>query len=259
MRIVAINGSHRGDKGYTQFLIDRLFTGASGAGADCETIVLAKLKIQMCKGCRLCQSADHYMKCIFDKTDDVKEIFERIRSADIVVYASPIYIFTITSMLKSLLERFTSVSDSSKHLFSQDGLFFHHTDRTLCSKPFVVILCQNNIEGESFKNAIEYFKTFSRFLDAPIVGTIIRKSASAVGYGRDREKENKFPKIKTVHAAIEDAGRELVVGGSISRSTQNKACMDVLAMPLPVRMLLKIPPVRKIKSFTNKILEKSQK
>ena len=36
MKILAINASHRGDQGYTRFLIDRLFQGASAAGAECD-------------------------------------------------------------------------------------------------------------------------------------------------------------------------------------------------------------------------------
>jgi multimeric flavodoxin WrbA len=42
MKILAINGSHRGDQGHTRFLIDLVFRGARAAGAECEC--LAKVK-----------------------------------------------------------------------------------------------------------------------------------------------------------------------------------------------------------------------
>jgi hypothetical protein len=51
VRIVAINSSHRGDKGFTRLFIDRLVEGATAAGADCEVITLAKLKINRCLSC----------------------------------------------------------------------------------------------------------------------------------------------------------------------------------------------------------------
>ena len=43
MKIIAINGSHRGTMGYTHFLIEKLFEGAKKEGAECEEITLAKL------------------------------------------------------------------------------------------------------------------------------------------------------------------------------------------------------------------------
>ena len=41
MKILVINASHRGEKGHTHFLINKLFQGAVTAGAECEAIVLA--------------------------------------------------------------------------------------------------------------------------------------------------------------------------------------------------------------------------
>ena len=46
MKLLAINGSHRGDKGHTRHLLDLLFQGASEAGAECEIVTLAKHKDQ---------------------------------------------------------------------------------------------------------------------------------------------------------------------------------------------------------------------
>ncbi len=48
MKIIAINGSHRGENGYTEFLLNKLFQGAEEAGADCEIIHLAKMKMNRC-------------------------------------------------------------------------------------------------------------------------------------------------------------------------------------------------------------------
>lgn len=36
MKLLAINASHRGDKGHTCFFVDKLFKGATEAGAACE-------------------------------------------------------------------------------------------------------------------------------------------------------------------------------------------------------------------------------
>ncbi len=92
MRIVAINASHRGDKGITRFLIDRLFNGASRAGADCEVITLAKLRINRCLSCYQCQTGESHLVCVYNDKDDFKTIFTKMASADTIVFATPIYL-----------------------------------------------------------------------------------------------------------------------------------------------------------------------
>ena len=65
MKIVAIDGSHCGNNGYTQFLIDKLLEGADKAGAQCETLVLTEHNINRCLGCRVCHSALSGIPAIF--------------------------------------------------------------------------------------------------------------------------------------------------------------------------------------------------
>ena len=53
MKIVAITASHRGDKGFTQFLVDKIASGATGEGALFDSIVLSKHRINHCVGCQV--------------------------------------------------------------------------------------------------------------------------------------------------------------------------------------------------------------
>jgi len=65
VKILAINGSYRGEKGYTAFLLDKLRQGVAGAGGEWETVVLAGQKINRCLSCGTCNRADHYLRCVF--------------------------------------------------------------------------------------------------------------------------------------------------------------------------------------------------
>lgn len=56
---------------------------------------------------------------------------------------------------------------------SQSGLMFHHIDRAVCSKPFVTLVCCDNLEGLTPHNVLDYFKVFSMFMDAPQVGILV--------------------------------------------------------------------------------------
>jgi multimeric flavodoxin WrbA len=257
VKIVAINGSHRGEHGYTQFLIDKVFEGAKNAGAQCETIVLAKHKINRCLGCRVCQTEKSYLKCVYDEKDEVRKLFDIMRSADMLVYATPIYIFNMTGLMKIFLDRITSTADSSILALSDSGLFFHHIEKELVSKPFILLACQDNFESETSRNVVSYFKTFSKFLDAPLVGILVRKSGLLVGHGKDKEKEIRYPKIRFAYGAFIKAGEELVKEGKISDKTKKIATQNIIDMPKPVEFILRFTFIRKNRRIMEKMFQKA--
>jgi len=259
MRILAINGSHRGDNGYTQIIIDKFFEGVKQLNAECDTIVLKNHKINQCLGCRACHKPEHYLKCVYDEKDDVKGIFDKMREADILVFATPIYIFTMTGLMKVFLDRITSTADSSIMTTSNSGLFFHHIDKKLISKPFILITTQNNLENETSKNVESYFKTFSSFLDAPFVGYIRRQTGSLIGYGKDSEKEKQYPIITYVNASIRKAGYETVKYGRIKRQTENQCNRKIISMPWIIEFLLRFSFIRRNKIFMANLLAEVQK
>lgn len=256
MKIVAINGSHRGEKGYTQFLINKLFAGAARAHAECETVVLKSHKINSCIACRACHKPEHYLKCVYDEKDDVALIFDKMRHADVLVFATPVYIFHMTGLMKVFLDRITSTADSSVMTTSDTGLFFHHIDKQLISKPFLLLTTQDNIEDETSKNIEPYFRTFSSFLDAPLAGVIRRKSGVLVGHGHDPQKEQQYPVIQTIYQSIEQAGFELATNRKLSRGTETRCNQPVVSIPFPVSMLLKSKTFRHNKAFMAKLLSK---
>ncbi|MCD4835099.1 MAG: flavodoxin family protein [Bacteroidales bacterium] len=249
MKIIAINGSHTGKRGYTHFLIEKLFNGAKQEGAECEEITLAKLKINICKGCSVCNTEKHLLKCIYEEKDDVTMIFNKMREADIIIYATPIYVFNMSGLMKVFLDRMNATGNSEDFKLSESGLFFHHISRDICSKPFVTLICHDNFENEMSKNVVSYFRTFSKFMDAPQIGTIIRRLGKLTGYGKDSEKEKQYPKILESYKAIEFAGKELVTKGKISKKTQKTASRDII--PIPFFSILK-----NFKAFKKKALEK---
>ncbi len=258
MKIVSINGSHRGENGYTQYLLNLIKEGVEENGSEFETIVLAKQKINMCKGCRVCHTEKHYLECIYDKNDDVARLFNIMRSADILIYATPIYIFNMTGLMKVFLDRITSTADSAIHTVSEKGLFFHHIDKTLVSKPFLLLTCQDNIEDETNKNVVSYFETFSKFLDAPLIGVINRKLGGLIKHGKDKTVENKYPAIINIHNAIKNCGKEIAEMGIISKKTLKEANTNIIKMPFIVEQMLKFDFIRNNKNIMKNIFEKAK-
>lgn len=252
MRILAINASYRGDKGHTRFLIDKLFKGATEHDAEYEVVTLSKNKINICKACNTCQTEKHYLRCVFDGKDDVRSIFDKMADADIIVFATPVYIFGISGLMKIFLDRLYSTGDVNDLRVSKSGLLFHHINHSICSKPFVTIVCCDNLEDETPKNILSYFKTYSKFMDAPQVGTLIRNAGALTGHGKDPEKEKKFPKIYDVYNAYEQAGQELAEYGKIRSKTQKCANQEILPIPL-------FKYIKKIKPLKEKFIDRALK
>ena len=74
---------------------------AKEAGHHCVKIALGEQDIQGCRGCVYCQSHDHH--CILhDAMQQYCPLFEK---ADTIVFASPLYFWTITARMKAFIER----------------------------------------------------------------------------------------------------------------------------------------------------------
>jgi multimeric flavodoxin WrbA len=243
MKLLAINGSYRGDKGHTRYLLDRLFQGAQEAGAECEIITLAKYKINRCLACDQCHESAHYLQCAYQGRDDVAAIFGKMAQADIIVYATPVYIFGISGLLKTFLDRMYSTSNVNDLQIAKSGLLFHHIDHSICSKPFVSLICCDNLEDETPRNGISYFRTFSRFMDAPIVGELVRNGGMLAGYGYDPDRRKRFPRLEEVYGAYVHAGRELALDGRIRPATQRAARQEIIGVPF-FKILKNLPLFR---------------
>ncbi|MHA1661140.1 MAG: flavodoxin family protein [Promethearchaeota archaeon] len=242
MKIVAINGSHRGAVGYTQFLIDKIFAGAKENGAICESIPLASYKIERCLGCNHCQSKDGLLNCVYSKKDDVAAILKKIEEADLVIYATPVYIFNISGLLKIFFERFYGTSNVQDLKITESGLLFHHVNKKLNSKPFIALICSDNIERKVIQTPIVFFKRWAQFLDAPLAGMLTCQGGILTGHGVDKEKEKQFLRIFQVYKALTRAGVELALKGKISSTTQKEINQQIIPIP---RLVFNLKPIKK--------------
>jgi multimeric flavodoxin WrbA/putative sterol carrier protein len=104
MKVLALNSSPRGGgQSKTEWMLDHLVSGMVSAGADVEKIDLRKKKINYCIGCFTCWTKTPG-KCIH-KDDMTQELFPKFIEADLVVYATPLYHFTVNAQIKTFIER----------------------------------------------------------------------------------------------------------------------------------------------------------
>lgn len=102
--ILVIQGGGRAN-GNTAQLVSSFAKGVEDAGHKVEIISLMKSEVKGCLGCNACR----YGKPCIQK-DSFNDIVPKIENADMVVFATPLYFWTISSRLKSFIERFYCIA-----------------------------------------------------------------------------------------------------------------------------------------------------
>lgn len=99
-RIVVLVGSMR--KGGNTDLLAQAFVEGASKNNIVEIVSVADYKVNPCIGCNACFTREGN-RC-FQK-DDMAEIYEKLRIADMVVIASPVYFYGISAELKAIVDR----------------------------------------------------------------------------------------------------------------------------------------------------------
>ena len=99
-RIVVLVGSMR--KGGNTDLLAQAFAEGAGKDNTVEIVSVADYKVNPCIGCNSCFTREGN-QC-FQK-DDMAEIYKKLKVADIMVIASPVYFYGISAELKAIVDR----------------------------------------------------------------------------------------------------------------------------------------------------------
>lgn len=100
-RKVLVIGTSPRLHGNSDILAEEFARGAREAGNDVEFLPLAGKKIGFCIGCWGCLKTK---SCIVNH-DDAEEAVQKIREADVVAFATPIYYYEMSGQMKTLLDR----------------------------------------------------------------------------------------------------------------------------------------------------------
>ena len=100
MKIAVFNGRAR--KQNTYALVEAFREGAEAAGHEVEVYQVGQMKIAGCLGCEYCHTKGEG-NCI--QKDDLEKILPAYREAEMIVFASPIYYFTMTAQMEAAIQR----------------------------------------------------------------------------------------------------------------------------------------------------------
>lgn len=98
-KVLIISSSPRKD-GNSEQLCRQFYQGAVEAGHSCELVALRDKKINYCLGCYACTKLGH----CFQK-DDMNELAAKMQEADVIVFATPVYFYSMSGQLKVFIDR----------------------------------------------------------------------------------------------------------------------------------------------------------
>ena len=87
--------------GNSDRLCDRFMAGAQQAGHEVEKIFLKDRRIGYCTGCGACYGGAG--PC--PQKDDAAGVIGKMVEADVIVMATPVYFYTLSAQMKTLIDR----------------------------------------------------------------------------------------------------------------------------------------------------------
>lgn len=98
-KVLIISTSPR-KNGNSELLADAFLNGAKSGGNMVEKVTLYDKTICFCKGCLACQKTG---RCVIH--DDAGDIAEKMLTAEVLVFATPIYYYEMSGQMKTMLDR----------------------------------------------------------------------------------------------------------------------------------------------------------
>ncbi len=145
MKIVCILGSPR-EEGNSAKIAARLCDAAEAKGVSVTKYFLNKLKYIGCQSCMACKDKSEI--CVIK--DDLTEVLSEVKSADVVVLASPIFFGDVSGQMKCFIDRTYSY------------LTLDYKSRLAPGKKVVMILSQGDADKKHFADVFcrynEFFK-----------------------------------------------------------------------------------------------------
>lgn len=198
-KVVAINGSIRTEKSDTAMLMKPFLDGMKEAGASIELFYVKRLNIKPCIGDFHCWNTEPG-ECIIP--DDMQSLYPKLRSADILVLATPVYI-PLPGEMQNFINRLCSLIEPI--LEKRDGRTRARFHEDVKIRKIVLVSASGWWEKGNFGTVLRIAEEFAKDASVEFAGAILRPHAFLMN-------ENK-EKAKIIMHALKQAGFQLVKEG----------------------------------------------
>ena len=212
MNVLVINGSPKGERSDTMKLTQVFLKGME---VDAEIIDTMQTPVRPCLGCYACWYKTPG-RCIQD--DGMAAILAKFREADLVIWSTPLYCYSIPSNCKALLDRLLPLSTPVQ--YTDENGHTHHPGRAeKFARQMLISGCGfPDREGNYDALIFQFRRMFGA--DSPM---ILCTEAPLLSV------PEAAPVAKPYLALVEKAGAEFKTTGTITNETQ--AALDTPMLP----------------------------
>lgn len=158
-KILVISTSPR-KNGNSDLLADEFVRGAQEAGHQVEKISLYDKTISFCRGCLSCLNTQ---RCVIH--DDADTIAQKMKTADSIAFATPVYYYGMCGQMKTMLDR-------ANPLYSSEYQF----------RELYLLACAAEDEASTVEGTVRGLQGWiDCFEKAHLAGTVFAGGVSAVG------------------------------------------------------------------------------
>lgn len=221
MKITIFNGSPSGADSATNKIVSAFLCGARNAGSETHNILLSEKNIMQCSGCFNCWFKTPG-KCIH--SDDMPELIKLYCTSDIVGFATPVYTWNMTALMKNFVDRLVPLK--SPKITEKNGNFDLADKKPKTQKFIAISNC-----GFPGENNFEVIKAAFACCEPSLeiyrnCGKLLKSQNPAVA-----ETVGKYLE------AVELAGFEMAQSLCISASTKEQLEMPLMSVSEYVKYL----------------------
>ena len=229
MNVLAINSSPKMDKSNTSLILDPFLAGLKEAGAKVELLYTRKLDIKPCTGelhCWVKQPDECYQK------DDMQMLYPKLQEAEILVFATPVYVDGIVGPLKNLIDRMIPLVEP---IFELREGHCRHPSRERVEKGKLVLVSNCGFwELDNFDPLIVHMKAVCKNMSREFAGALLRPHGPALSH-----MQRQGLPVADIFEAAKEAGRQLVHHGQISAETLRTVSRELLPLDMYVEEINK--------------------
>ncbi len=137
--------------GNSDTLCDEFMRGAVDAGNEAEKIFLRDKTVRYCTGCSTCSL--YNKPC--PQPDDAAGIIGKMVAADVIVMGTPVYFYTMSAQMKTLIDRCCGLYTEMKN------------------KEFYFLLAAAEDDPKLMERTVDTFQGFLDCLENPVVRGVV--------------------------------------------------------------------------------------
>lgn len=212
-KVVAINGSARMEKGNTARVLAPFLKGLREAGASVELFYAKRLDVKPCMGEFHCWNKE---PGVCYQRDDMHTLYPKLREADILVLATPVYI-PLPGEMQNLINRLCPLLEPILAWRDDRTRAKFHDDVKI--RKIVLVSTSGWWEMGNFGTVVRIAKEIAKDASVEFAGAILRPHASVMSEKKEKAKE--------ITEALRKVGHDLVQTGILSKSL-----LEIISQPL---------------------------